>query len=295
MISVTRPFKETLLASQQRAQGALEGFLDDYLDSIGGEETRLLEAIRYSLLAPGKRVRPMLVYAAAEAVGKHNSSDTDWAAVAVECIHAYSLIHDDLPAMDDDDLRRNRPTCHIAFDEATAILAGDALQAMAFEALSRSQLPMAAVAILARAARNMVDGQAIDQAATNQILSLDALQAMHGDKTGALIVASLKLGGLASQASAEQLDHLEEFGRAIGLAFQIQDDILDITATTEELGKPQHSDSDANKATYPRFLGLEGAQQALSHQHQRALQALTHFDKASVLMQLADYIVERRH
>lgn len=292
---MTRPFNDTLLESQARIQKVLEHYLDDYLDSIGRVESRLLAAIRYSLLAPGKRVRPMLVYAAAHAVGEHDDRDVDWVACAVECIHAYSLIHDDLPAMDDDDLRRNRPTCHIAFDEATAILAGDALQAMAFEALSRSSLPMSSVAILARAARNMVDGQAIDQAATNQILSLEALQAMHSDKTGALIVAALKLGGLASGATDQQLLKLEAFGRAIGLAFQIQDDILDITATTEELGKPQNSDSEANKATYPRFLGLEGAKAALGEQHQRALDALSDFDRAVTLRQLADYIVERRH
>lgn len=292
---MTRPFNDTLLESQARIQQVLEHFLDEYLNSIGRVESRLLAAIRYSLLAPGKRVRPMLVYAAAHAVGEHNFRDADWAACAVECIHAYSLIHDDLPAMDDDDLRRNRPTCHIAFDEATAILAGDALQAMAFEALSRSSLPMSSVAILARAARNMVDGQAIDQAATNQILSLGALQAMHSDKTGALIVAALKLGGLASGATDQQLLKLEAFGRAIGLAFQIQDDILDITATTEELGKPQNSDSEANKATYPRFLGLAGAKAALVEQHQRAVNALSDFDQAVTLRQLADYIVERRH
>jgi geranylgeranyl pyrophosphate synthase len=292
---VTRPFNEKLCDCQQRVERALNAFLDDYLGSIGGEETRLLAAIRYSLLAPGKRVRPMLVYAAAEALGQPHNSAADWAAIAVECIHAYSLIHDDLPAMDDDDLRRNRPTCHIAFDEATAILAGDALQAMAFEAIARSGLPMQAVSLLARAARRMVDGQAIDQAATNQIVSLDDLQAMHGDKTGALITASLTLGGMSAKANAQQLEALNTFGKAIGLAFQIQDDILDITATTEELGKPQNSDSDANKATYPRFLGLDGAEQALQRQHQLALSSLVDFDSAETLTQLANYIVQRRH
>ena len=291
---MTLRFKDYLTTSQARVQSVLEGFLDDYLHAIGNKETRLLAAIRYSLLAPGKRVRPMLVYAAAEAIGPASHTDADWAACAVECIHAYSLIHDDLPSMDDDDLRRNRPTCHIAFDEATAILAGDALQAMAFEALSRSQLPMQAVAILSTAARRMVDGQAIDQAATNEILSIEALQAMHGDKTGALIVASLKLGALSSGANSQQLAALETFGEAIGLAFQIQDDILDITSTTEELGKPQNSDSDANKATYPRFLGLEGAQQALQQQHQRAITSLEVFSHSTALEQLANFIVERR-
>jgi farnesyl diphosphate synthase/geranylgeranyl diphosphate synthase type II len=292
---VTRPFSDKLSACQARVQHALNTFLDDYLASINGEETRLLAAIRYSLLAPGKRVRPMLVYAAAEAIGRGNDSTADWAAVAVECIHAYSLIHDDLPAMDDDDLRRNRPTCHIAFDEATAILAGDALQAMAFEAIARSGLPMQAVSVLARAARRMVDGQAIDQAATNQIVSLEALQAMHGDKTGALISASLALGGMSAGATTEQLEALSTFGKAIGLAFQIQDDILDITATTEELGKPQNSDSDANKATYPRFLGLDGALQALQTQHSIALSSLSPLKGGETLTQLADYIVQRRH
>lgn len=295
MRTVTTDFKTVLEQHQQRIGRVLERFLNDYLESIGGHETPLLAAIRYSLLAPGKRVRPMLVYAAADAVGQHVDHTVDMAACAVECIHAYSLIHDDLPAMDDDDLRRNRPTCHIAFDEATAILAGDALQAMAFEAIAQSHLPMNSVSILARAARNMVDGQAIDQAATNQILSLEALQKMHGDKTGALIRAALQLGGMAANASTEQLQRLATFGKAIGLAFQIQDDILDITASTEQLGKPQNSDQDANKATYPRFLGLEGARQALAEQHQIALTALADFKSAKTLTQLSNYIVERSH
>lgn len=288
-------FNEALANAQSRINRALDNLLNDYLDSIGGIETRLLSAIKYSLLAPGKRVRPMLVYAAAEAVGAHNAADVDMAACAVECIHAYSLIHDDLPAMDDDDLRRNRPTCHIAFDEATAILAGDALQAMAFEVMAKSQLPMQTIGTLAHAARRMVDGQAIDQAATNQILSLTALQSMHSDKTGALICASLKLGGLAANANEEQLAKLDVFGRAIGLAFQIQDDILDITASTEQLGKPQNSDQEANKATYPRFLGLEGSQAALKEQHRIATEALQGFDNCQTLLGLANYIVERSH
>ncbi len=288
-------FNEALANAQSRINRALDNLLNDYLDSIGGIETRLLSAIKYSLLAPGKRVRPMLVYAAAEAVGAHNAADVDMAACAVECIHAYSLIHDDLPAMDDDDLRRNRPTCHIAFDEATAILAGDALQAMAFEVMAKSQLPMQTIGTLAHAARRMVDGQAIDQAATNQILSLTALQSMHSDKTGALICASLKLGGLAANANEEQLAKLDVFGRAIGLAFQIQDDILDITASTEQLGKPQNSDQEANKATYPRFLGLEGSQAALKEQHRIATEALQGFDNCQTLFGLANYIVERSH
>ncbi len=288
-------FNEALANAQQRINRALDNLLNDYLASIGGIETRLLSAIKYSLLAPGKRVRPMLVYAAAEAVGAHSETDVDIAACAVECIHAYSLIHDDLPAMDDDDLRRNRPTCHIAFDEATAILAGDALQAMAFEVMAKSQLPMQAIGTLAHAARRMVDGQAIDQAATNQILSLTALQSMHSDKTGALICASLQLGGLAANADKEQLAKLDVFGRAIGLAFQIQDDILDITASTEQLGKPQNSDQEANKATYPRFLGLEGSQAALKEQHRIATEALHGFDNCQTLLGLANYIVERSH
>lgn len=290
---MTLDFNQYLTLNQQRVDRALERFLAEYLDSINGDETRLLQAIRYSLMAPGKRVRPMLVYAAAAAIGDHDAKAADWAACAVECIHAYSLIHDDLPAMDDDDLRRNRPTCHIAFDEATAILAGDALQAMAFEALANSHLGIESVKLLARAARNMVDGQAIDQASTNQIISVEALQAMHCDKTGALIRASLQLGGMVAGASQQQLAALAEVGRAIGLAFQIQDDILDITATTEQLGKPQNSDQEANKATYPKFLGLDGAKKALLEQHSIALSAIAKLNNNQALTSLANYIVER--
>jgi geranylgeranyl diphosphate synthase, type II len=225
---------------------------------------RLAEAIRYSLLAPGKRLRPTLVLSAVEACGG-TLEDALPAAVAVEMIHAYSLVHDDLPAMDDDDLRRGRPTTHIAFDEATAILVGDALQALAFETLA-TKLPATqaarACAELARAAgpAALVGGQADDLAAeTSSDHTLDQLESIHRRKTAALLVASLRLGGICADASAEQLARLEQFGLATGLAFQITDDLLDITASTADLGKRSGKDDSRGKLTYPSQIGVEAS------------------------------------
>lgn len=264
----------------------------------------LQQAIRYSLVSGGKRVRPLLTYAAAMAVGE-TTPLTDRAAAALECIHAYSLIHDDLPAMDDDDLRRGKPTCHIAFDEATAILAGDALQALAFEQLSTAEaaadpsLQLRMVAILAKASgdKGMVAGQAIDLAAVNQQLDLNQLQQMHSLKTGALITASVQLGALSTGvASASQLHALTTYGNTVGLAFQIQDDILDVTADTATLGKPQGADQDSNKPTFVSLLGLETAQAETGRLFNEALDSLGNFDyRADPLRDLAAYIIKRQH
>ena len=260
-------------------------------------------AMHYSLLGGGKRIRPMLVYAAAEAIG--NPTDDrllDRIACAAEYIHAYSLIHDDLPAMDDDDLRRGRPTCHRQFDEATAILAGDALQTRAFELLASldcdAELSLALIRTLAAGSgqRGMVGGQAIDLAAVGQAIDRSHLETMHRLKTGALIRSSIRMGALCAGASDEQLRHLDAYGEAIGLSFQVHDDVLDVISDTETLGKPQGSDEARNKPTYPALLGLEAAQQLALDLHQQALHALQNFGSgADQLRALSAYIIQRRH
>ncbi|MEZ5530219.1 MAG: polyprenyl synthetase family protein [Porticoccaceae bacterium] len=264
--------------------------------------SRLQEAIRYSTFNGGKRIRPILAYASASAIGKINEV-TDHAAAAVEMIHAYSLIHDDLPAMDDDDLRRGKPTCHIAFDEATAILAGDALQALAFEHLLGIQhcapeLVLQLLSLLAKAAgaEGMVLGQALDIAAVDRDLSLSELERIHRHKTGAMITASILMGAISAGADKSQLTALQEYGDAIGLAFQVQDDILDVTGETAVIGKQQGADQALNKPTYVTLLGLDGARNKAIELHGAALGALERFDqRADLLRAIADYIVNRSY
>lgn len=296
------PFKQFLDMCRDRVDTELQQLLPE-----AGECNNLQAAMRYSIFNGGKRVRPVLVYAAAQAVCTDNTasqSACDTAAAAAECIHAYSLIHDDLPAMDDDDLRRGKPTCHIAFDEASAILAGDALQCLAFEALSNIQNladteKLAMVLALAKASgdKGMVAGQAIDLGAVDSQLSLQELQNMHGLKTGALIRASVELGARATgQATAEQLQQLDRYACAIGLAFQVQDDILDVTASTETLGKQQGADLALNKPTYVSLLGLEEARAKAQDLHRQALVALEAFgERAEPLRKLSEYIISREH
>jgi geranylgeranyl pyrophosphate synthase len=264
----------------------------------------LANAIHYSLLNGGKRLRPALVRAAAMACQQTND---DWLvpASAIEMIHVYSLIHDDLPSMDDDDLRRGKPTNHKAFDEATAILAGDALQAEAFQLLANStcfndaQVRQMLVSIsLASGHQGMVGGQMLDILAEEQTGTLEQLESIHRLKTGALIKAALKLGALCNKdVSQETLLQLENYGDAIGLAFQITDDVLDITSSTEVLGKPQGSDLDGNKTTYVSLLGLTGAEQHAQQQFSLAIEALTNMDlnESSLLWQLAEYILNREY
>lgn len=285
-----------------RWRGRCDATLSQWLETTDSDP-RLLEAMRYSTLNGGKRLRPVLVYAACNALGGDDER-ADAAASAVECIHAYSLIHDDLPAMDDDDLRRGQPTCHKAFDDATAILAGDALQALAFEILAsdRNQSADARIEMLrilaqASGAHGMVGGQAVDIAAEGCQLNLEQLQRMHSLKTGALINAAVLLGGLASgQADDDTLGALEQYATAIGLAFQVQDDILDIESSTEELGKTQGADLARGKSTYPALLGLDGAKQQAAELHQQAIAALAPLgERASYLQQIADYIIQRTH
>ncbi|MCW8962747.1 MAG: (2E,6E)-farnesyl diphosphate synthase [Gammaproteobacteria bacterium] len=285
----------------QRCQSQIEAALEQRLPAADKDPKKLHEAMRYSALQGGKRVRPMLVYAAGQAVGA-TIGTLDSPACAIELIHVYSLIHDDLPAMDDDDLRRGRPTCHKAFDDATAILAGDALQPLAFQILSNDeQIPdstrirMIQVLTQASGSMGMAGGQAIDLESEGQQLTLPALERMHARKTGALILASLQLGALSNpQTSDPQLNALETYGKHIGLAFQIKDDILDETGDTETLGKPQGSDRQRNKSTFISLCGLEASQQRADDLLQQALDALEIFDeKAGPLRQLAQYIVQR--
>lgn len=263
----------------------------------------LQKAMDYSLFNGGKRVRPVLAYAAAEACGAEQAM-ADLPAAALEMIHSYSLVHDDLPAMDDDDLRRGKPTCHIAFDEATAILAGDALQTLAFEILSREQnnpltteqkLAMIQHLSTASGASGMCGGQSIDLSAVGNQVDLSYLENMHNHKTGALIHASVMMGALCNpETTQEQLRPLSSYAKAIGLAFQVQDDILDVVSDTTTLGKEQGADAAMNKPTYVSLLGLEGARAKAQELHEVALDALTPFgSNAHRLRAVSDYIVER--
>ncbi|WP_193161786.1 polyprenyl synthetase family protein [Microbulbifer hainanensis] len=288
----------------QQAAGRVEETLNAALaERIAGAEA-LLAAMHYAALGPGKRLRPALVYACARTLrgDRFDPAHCDAAAAALECVHAYSLVHDDLPAMDDDDLRRGRPTCHIKFDEATAILAGDALQTRAFELLldsdADSALKLQLLGELAHAsgARGMVAGQAIDLAAVDHTLAPAQLEQMHRLKTGALIRASARMGALLGGADDSQLAAISRYAEAIGLAFQVQDDILDVTADTATLGKTQGADAARNKPTYVSLLGLDGARDKLAGLHREALDALAELHGDSdLLCQLADYIVQRSH
>lgn len=262
---------------------------------------RLREAIGYSLLAPGKRLRPLLCLLANQALGGTLEKAIP-AACAVEMIHCYSLIHDDLPAMDDDDLRRGRPTCHIRFDEATAILAGDALIAMAFEELAhRFEPPSArgkAVLALARAAgpAALVGGQMDDLWAEKNGGDKVLLAAIHTRKTGAMITVSLELGGLSAGAGSEQLDRLRQYGEHIGLAFQIVDDLLDEQSSDQQMGKRTGKDRDRGKLTYPGLYGLEASRREARRQIDGAIAAIGAFGPEAIpLRQLATFVLERSH
>ena len=293
-------FQSRLDKYQKRVNAAL----DKYLPSDDPPEHNLAEAIRYSVVGGGKRIRPAMVYATGEAMGV--STDLlDIPACAVEMIHAYSLIHDDLPAMDDDDLRRGRATCHKAFDEATAILAGDALQALAYEILAKDnhkeltpehRIDMLSLLTEASGAHGMAGGQAVDLASVGKQLNLGQLEHMHQLKTGALIRASILLGGMCKQdISQDEMTILSNYALCIGLSFQIQDDILDVVSDTETLGKPQGSDEEQEKPTFPAIIGLEKSRQLAIEQHQLALKHLEPLDeRADSLRQLSAYIVERQ-
>lgn len=282
----------------------VEARLDALLPGDGILPGRLHEAMRYVVLGPGKRVRPLLVYATGHALGVTMDS-LDAGACAVELIHAYSLVHDDLPAMDDDDLRRGRPTCHKAFDEGTAILVGDALQSLAFQVLAgdgngvlphRTRLEMVGRLAIAAGSRGMAGGQAIDLNAVGKTLNLAELENMHIHKTGALIRTAVLLGALAAGDDADGAlrDSLDHYGKCIGLAFQIRDDILDVEHSTEDLGKHQGADIQRNKPTYPAIVGMSEAKRIAGELHEDALQSLSGLDeRADHLRGLSAFIVHR--
>lgn len=295
------PHSSFLAEVQQRVQV----LLDEHLPKSTQVPMRLHSAMRHSALNQGKRLRPGLVFATGDMLSA-NRDALDIPALAVELIHAYSLIHDDLPCMDDDDLRRGVPTCHIAFDEATAILAGDALQTLAFELLASSsslavtpEVRLQMIVELSRASGSfgMGGGQAVDLLLTNKPTDLATLEFMHQMKTGALIDVSVLMGYLVSDVRDEKvLNSLKVYSQSLGLAFQIRDDILDIEADTEILGKPQGSDVEKNKSTFPALLGLDGAKKHAKELVDTALDALHQLPyKSDNLASFADYIINRKY
>jgi geranylgeranyl pyrophosphate synthase len=301
------------VTDQQALRGyreRIEGVLERLLAADDPQAARLIEAMRYSALGGGKRLRPCLVYGTGQALGA-DLNTLDPAAAAVELIHVYSLIHDDLPAMDDDDLRRGRPSCHRAFDEATAILAGDALQALAFgvlggrPALGAPIAPAQAVRMIGLLAerigtRGMAGGQAIDLGAVGQRISGELLAEMHARKTGALIEASVLLGATAAGVlDGPVLEGLQRFGRDIGLAFQIQDDILDVDGVAEKMGKAAGADARLAKPTWPSIHGLAAARAAADQLRQSALAQLGQLplnsSQLGQLQAIARFVVDRSH
>jgi len=284
-------------------QSHFEGVLRELLPRPDIAPQRLHEAMRYAVLDGGKRVRPLLAFAAGELVGAETAR-VDVAAASVELIHAYSLVHDDMPCMDDDVLRRGKPTCHKQYDEATALLVGDALQTLAFQLLAEHrlnddasrQLEMVRLLATASGSRGMAGGQAIDLASVGKSLTLPELEFMHIHKTGALIRAAILLGAYCgSRLEAAQMDRLDRFGKLIGLAFQVVDDVLDCEADTATLGKTAGKDADNDKPTYVSLLGIQGARDMAQRLHREALESLAGFgDSAQRLRELADFIVLRK-
>ena len=293
------------LDNQDVFQKRINLFLEEQLSKLVINDARLHQAMSYGLLIGGKRLRPYLAYITGKALNV-DLNDIDGIAGALECIHAYSLLHDDLPAMDDDDLRRGKPTCHKAFDEATAILAGDSLQTLAFDILANhnfsekvkpKQLALIKQLITASGYQGMCGGQALDLAATDSNISLAQLEQLHSLKTGALLEASVLM---AAECSADISDQnkasLKEYAQLVGLAYQVQDDIIDITSTQEQLGKPSGSDVASNKSTYPALLGLDGAQEKAENLFQQALQALARLPyNTQSLANFATFIIKRSH
>lgn len=295
-------FHDQLQAFHQRSDRALLG----YIAPLPFNDGKMVEAMRHGALLGGKRLRPFLVYATGQMFGL-SLENLDAPAAAVECIHAYSLIHDDLPAMDDDDLRRGQPTCHIKFGEANAILAGDALQTLAFSILADADMPdvtlldrLAMISELAKASgvAGMCGGQSLDLEAEGKQIDLQALEQIHRHKTGALIRAAVRLGALAAgEPGRAALPELDRYAAAIGLAFQVQDDILDVVGETEKIGKRQGSDQQLGKSTYPALLGLDSAKLKAWDLYQEALAALdslaTQSYNTAPLRALANFIIER--
>jgi geranylgeranyl pyrophosphate synthase len=289
-------------------QARVERELQARLPAVETQPHRLHEAIRYSVLGGGKRVRPALVYATGAAIGIPESL-LDGAACAVELIHAYSLVHDDLPAMDNDDLRRGLPTCHRQFDEATAVLVGDSLQCLAFELLADGpglpadpsvRLKLVRLLAIASGTSGMAGGQALDLAAIGRKLSLADIEEMHVRKTGALIHACVMMGAACAPQLSEHITRaLDEYARAIGLAFQIQDDLLDVEGDVAVIGKATGADRALDKPTYPSVAGVEPSRQRMHELHTRALSALARLDAAGLrsapLTAMSDWLVLRKY
>jgi farnesyl diphosphate synthase len=302
-LSAAFQFQEWVTSHSERTESAL----DRLLDSAKTTPYRLHEAMRYAAQGGGKRIRPLLVYAAGQLSKQESKQESaaesdvlDAAAVAIECIHAYSLVHDDLPCMDDDDLRRGRPTVHKAFDEATALLVGDALQTRAFEILANAncdaqvRLKMISALAAASGSRGMAGGQAIDLESVGKKLDLDGLQQMHAMKTGALLSCSVQLGGIAAELNPVQMAHLDVYSKALGLAFQVVDDVLDATADSQTLGKTAGKDAAANKPTYVTLMGLDYAQKQAKELQETAIASLDSFGApAQALKDLALLVVNR--
>ena len=299
------------MTRQEFYQNRIEALLESILPSSKKQPKTLHKAMRYSVLGGGKRVRPLLVYATGEALGI-STELLDKPAVAIELVHAYSLVHDDLPCMDDDILRRGKPTTHIAYDEATAVLAGDALQALAFEILSsplegicaKNQLKILNILTTSSGINGMVKGQAIDLAAVGLKLTEAQLETMHRYKTGALISASILMASYCiSDPQTEVITKtdidkkrikLSDYAHAIGLAFQVRDDILDIQSDTQTLGKQQGADLAAGKPTYPSIMGMTAAKEKLFQLHKKAVDSLLDFgEEAFLLREIAEFIVKR--
>lgn len=283
----------------------VENGLEKYMLKAAGPFTEHIEAMRYSLFAGGKRVRPILCLAAADAITPSQSDAHELlpVACALECIHTYSLIHDDLPAMDDDDLRRGKATNHVLYGEAQAILAGDGLLTWAFDLMTNreynnlsAEQRLEIVQVISRAAGplGMVGGQSLDIASENSDFPFSTLQTIHSSKTGALITCSVHAGAIGAGGSSDQIEALVTYGDHIGLAFQIVDDLLNVTSTTQELGKAAGSDADRGKATYPAFFGIEETRLKAKNAVENAVDALDGFDeKAAPLRALAQYIYTR--
>ena len=291
-----------LFAAQERIQQDLKLALDAF--SLAEP---LKSAVYHAVMLGGKRVRPALCYAAASLNQHSNFAAARRAAVAVEFIHCYSLVHDDLPCMDNDLLRRGQPTCHVAFGEDTALLAGDILQSMAFEVLTSrlfdqqasvdSTVVLKQVQILATASSKMVSGQVMDLQAEGQAIDQDQLETIHRNKTGALIQAAIMMGAVTAFSGTDQaIPQLRQFGQNIGLAFQVHDDVLDIISTTETLGKTAGKDEQVEKSTYPALMGLEQAQQYAQSLQQQALVALDYFgESAKDLLEIAQFVLSRKN
>ena len=279
----------------------IETALDHFLPTVSSRPQTLHESLRYSMLAPGKRVRPILVLAAAEAIGG-NANEVMPTACAMECIHVFSLIHDDLPCMDNDDYRRGRLTNHKVYGDALALLAGDALLALAFQLIAENAqnvppervLPVIRLVAHASGTWGMVGGQVVDMQSQGQEVTPDTLYYIHAQKTGALLTASVLAGAMLAGAQEEQVEALGAYGRHIGLAFQIADDILDVTGDESKIGKPVGSDEERDKATYPRLFGLTESRRRAHEEVDAALNTLAAFDgKADPLRAIARFIVER--